>query len=74
MSLHGDAGDKIICVDCGDHVATLARTPQSREPLSVDLFTDEGQGPWKVREPARCKKCGQLFFANGRFIGLVRQK
>jgi ribosomal protein L40E len=61
-------GDKLICLKCNSHIATLTRDVHVGDALCEAIFkADEGQGPWKNGELTNCRKCNSKFFEENFF-------
>ena len=61
-------GGRIVCAECGSHVATLAIDLFYGDRLSASHFNNEGQGPWGLGEEMRCRECGALWFQHGQLF------
>ena len=59
---YAEAGQKIFCAGCGDHIATVARFHDFFSQITDSSFEPgAGQGPWMGDEPLECRKCKQPF-------------
>lgn len=61
-------GTKGFCLNCKDHVFTLASDIKLYGPISELTFTDEGQGPWNKFDLTQCRKCNEWWYSGGHFF------